>query len=230
MIRAIALDDEPLALNVLEVLASDYDFIELKKTFTQPSKALKYLEIFPVDLIFLDIKMPDMNGMEFAKKIGSQVMIVFTTAYDNYAVESYNLNTVDYLLKPVRQSRFDQSMLKVKDLYALNNQTPLEGKSIFVRADLSSVKLELDDILYIEGMADYLKIFVQDRKPIITRMTVKNLLEMLPPNDFIRVHRSYIVPVKKIVAIKSKSIELPKRKIPIGKTYQKTISELNLTK
>src|SRR3989338_7147874 len=197
MIRAIALDDEPLALEALEVLASNYDFLSLKKFFTRPSKALKYLEEYPVDLIFLDIEMPAISGMEFAKKIDNNVMIVFTTAYDNYAAESYNLNTVDYLLKPIGGARFDQSMQKIKDIYTMNRSQILEDQYIFIRADFSTIRLEINDILYIESLADYLKVYVENGKPIVTRMTVKNMLEILPSAKFIRVHRSYIIPLKR---------------------------------
>ena len=226
MIRAIALDDEPLALEALEVLASNYDFLSLKKFFTRPSKALKYLEEYPVDLIFLDIEMPAISGMEFAKKIDNNVMIVFTTAYDNYAAESYNLNTVDYLLKPIGGARFDQSMQKIKDIYTLNRSQILEDQYIFIRADFSTIRLEINDILYIESLADYLKVYVENGKPIVTRMTVKNMLEILPSAKFIRVHRSYIIPLKRINALKSKVIVLPEREIPIGNTYQKIVAKL----
>lgn len=227
MIHAIALDDEPLALNVIKTMASDFDFIHLGATFTRPSEALKYLAEFPVDLIFLDIKMPTTMGTDFAQKLKPNVMVLFTTAYDDYAVESYNLNAVDYLMKPISKLRFEQSMQKVQRMYDYAKQDKQQEKYIFVRADFSSVKIPVQDILYIEGLADYLKIFIKGRKPLVTRMTVKNMVKMLPEKEFMRIHRSYIIPLERIVAVKNKCVTLPEKDIPIGNTFQKKVSEIS---
>lgn len=226
MIHAIALDDEPLGLQVIETMTSEYDFLSLDKTFTRPSEALAYIEQYQVDVIFLDIKMPAMSGTDFAQKISKEVMVVFTTAYDNYALESYDLNAIDYIMKPISRQRFKQAVEKIKRMYDLSKMESGEEHHILIRADLSTIKLPVKDILYIEGMADYLKIYVPGRKPIVTRMTVKSIVDLLPAEEFIRIHRSFVVPISRIVAIKSKSIVLPEKEIPVGNTYLKTISEL----
>ena len=188
MITAIALDDEPPALSIVENFCSRVDFIDLVKTFTHPHEALKYLEKFPVDLLFLDIRMPSVSGIQFAKQIPKDMMVIFTTAYSEYAVEGFNLNAVDYLLKPFTFDRYMQAVNKAQDFYKFfhNHESAIQ-QYFFVRADYSLVKIMLEDILYIEGLDDYLKIFLTGRKPVIARMTMKSALEKLPEKKFIRV-------------------------------------------
>lgn len=221
MIKAIAIDDEPLALNVINSFCSRYDFISLEKTFTEPKEALKYLQNFQIDLVFADIQMPSISGLKLAETIEQNVMIIFTTAFSEYAVKSYELNAIDYLLKPINPKRFEQAINKANEYYYyLQKKESSNEQYIFVRADYSLVKIPLDDILYIEGLADYLRIFIHDRKPVVARMTMKDMLEKLPSNDFIRVHRSYILPFSRIEAIRNNTIILHADiQIPIGKTY-----------
>jgi DNA-binding LytR/AlgR family response regulator len=221
MIKAIAIDDEPLALNIINSFCSRYDFISLEKTFTEPKEALKYLQNFQIDLVFADIQMPSISGLKLAETIEQNVMIIFTTAFSEYAVKSYELNAIDYLLKPINPKRFEQAINKANEYYNyLQKKDSSNEQYIFVRADYSLVKIPLDDILYIEGLADYLRIFIQDRKPVVARMTMKDMLEKLPSNDFIRVHRSYILPFSRIEAIRNNTIILAADiQIPIGKTY-----------
>jgi DNA-binding LytR/AlgR family response regulator len=222
MINAIAIDDEPLALKIINSHCEKTDFINLQKTFTHPTEALKYLRKYPVDLIFIDIQMPAMNGITLVKAIPQNTMIIFTTAFSEYAVVSYELNAIDYLLKPINFNRFTQAVNKANEYYNyINKQNLSEEKYIFIRADYSLVKIPLTDILYIEGLADYLKIFVKDRKTIVARMTMTDMLDKLPSEDFIRVHRSFILPLERIVSVRSNSITLPEREIPVGKTYIK---------
>jgi DNA-binding LytR/AlgR family response regulator len=222
MITAIAIDDEPLALKVIESHCEKTDFINLQKTFTHPTEALKYLRKYPVDLLFVDIQMPSINGISLVKAIQQNTMIIFTTAFSEYAVVSYELNAIDYLLKPINFKRFDNAINKANEYYNyINKQNHSEDKHIFVRADYSLVKIPLADILYIEGLADYLRIFIRDRKTIVARMTMNDMVEKLPLKDFIRVHRSFILPFNRIESVRSNSITLPEREIPIGKTYIK---------
>jgi len=222
MITAIAIDDEPLALKVIESHCEKTDFINLLKTFTHPTEALKYLRKYPVDLLFVDIQMPSMNGITLVKSIQQNTMIIFTTAFSEYAVVSYELNAIDYLLKPVNFKRFNQAVNKANAYYNyINKQNHSEDKHIFVRADYSLVNILLSDILYIEGLADYLKIFIRDRKTVVARLTMNDMVEKLPLKDFIRVHRSFILPFNRIESVRSNSITLPEREIPIGKTYIK---------
>lgn len=220
MINAIAIDDEPLALTVIEKLCSMSEIINLQKTFTQPNEALKHLRKFPADLIFCDIQMPAMTGISLVRSLPQNAMVIFTTAFSEYATVSYELNAIDYLLKPINQKRFTQAINKAQEYFDyINKKEQTADKSIFVRADFSLVKIPLADILYIEGLADYLKIYVKDRKTIVARMPMKDMMEKLPPNDFIRVHRSFILPFNQIEAVRGKTIYIGDQEFPIGKTY-----------
>ncbi|MFD2935042.1 LytR/AlgR family response regulator transcription factor [Spirosoma flavum] len=241
MIRAIALDDEPPALRVLTHFCQQVDFVDLQKTFTRTDEALRHLEQFPTDLLFLDINMPSMSGIDFYKAIGSAtdnlaerpqpVMVIFTTAYAEYAVEGFNLNAVDYLLKPFTYERFLQSVNKAADFYRWQQRTDKVNEAyLYVRADYSLHKIALANILFIEGLDDYLKIHLQPEKgdgnrtgglrPIVARITMKAMLERLPSTDFIRVHRSHIVPLHRIEAVRNKTIFIGGREIPIGASYE----------
>ena len=154
MIRAIAIDDEPPALKVIESFCADVDFIMLEKTFTKPNEALKHLRKFPVDLLFLDINMPGLSGLDLYKKIDQDTLVVFTTAYPEFAVEGFNLNALDYLLKPFTFERFLQAVTKAKEFYKFSNASaePAQEQFLFIRADYSLIKITLSDILYIEGL------------------------------------------------------------------------------
>jgi len=220
MINAIAIDDEPLALKVIQTLCDKSTGIKLHKTFTQPNEALKYLRKFPQDLIFVDIQMPSMTGISLVKSLQKNTMVIFTTAFSEYAAVSYELNAVDYLLKPINQKRFTQAITKAQEYYNyLNNKDQNADKNLFIRADFSLVKIPFEDILYIEGLADYLKVYIKDRKTVVARMTMKEMMEKLPSNDFIRVHRSYILPFVKIESVRGTTILINGKEFPIGRTY-----------
>jgi DNA-binding LytR/AlgR family response regulator len=220
MINAIAIDDEPLALKVIKSLCDKSESIHLQKTFTQPSEALKHLRKFPADLIFCDIHMPAMTGINLVKSLQQNTMVIFTTAFSEYAAVSYELNAIDYLLKPINQKRFTQAINKALEYFDYINKKDLSAdKSIFIRADFSLVKIPLADILYIEGLADYLKIHIKDRKPIVARMPMKDMMEKLNSAEFIRVHRSFILPFSKIEAVRGMTIFIGDAAFPIGRTY-----------
>jgi DNA-binding LytR/AlgR family response regulator len=220
MINAIAIDDEPLALTVIQSLCDKNECINLQKTFTQPNEALKHLQKFPADLIFCDIQMPAMTGINLVKSLQQNTMVIFTTAFSEYAAVSYELNAIDYLLKPINQKRFTQAITKAQEYFDhINKKDQSADKNIFIRADFSLVKIPLADILYIEGLADYLKIYIKDRKTIVARMPMKDMMEKLPSADFIRVHRSYILPFNKIEAVRGTTIFIGDKEFPIGRTY-----------
>lgn len=220
MINAIAIDDEPLALKVIQSLCEKSEVIHLQKTFTQPSEALKFLRSFPTGLIFCDIQMPAMTGIHLAKALPQNTLVIFTTAFSEYAAASYELNAIDYLLKPINQKRFNQAIAKAQEYTDyLSKKDQSTTKCIFVRADFSLVKIPLDDILYIEGLADYLKIHIKNRKTIVARMPMKEMMEKLPALDFIRVHRSYILPFSKIESVRGSTIFIGDQEFPIGRTY-----------
>jgi DNA-binding LytR/AlgR family response regulator len=226
MITAIALDDEPPALSIVENFCSRVDFIDLVKTFTNPNEALKHLNKFPVDLLFLDIRMPSVTGFQFRKQVPQEMMVIFTTAYSEYAVEGFNVNAVDYLLKPFTFDRFLQAVNKAQDFYKFyhNHEVAVE-QYLFVRADYSLVKIMLEDILFIEGLDDYLKIHLVGRKPVVARMTMKSALEKLPEKNFIRVHRSFIVPISRIEKVRNKLIYIVDKTIPISSSYEGSFFE-----
>lgn len=219
MLKAIALDDEPPALRVIAHFCSQVDFIDLQKTFARTDEALQYLQTHPIDLLFLDINMPSMSGIEFYKAIPQEAMVIFTTAYAEYAVEGFNLSAIDYLLKPFTFDRFLQGVHKAQEyqLFLQKNETP---QYLFVKADYSVYKIVFSDILFIEGLDDYLKIHVEKSKPIVARMTMKAMVEKLPAKDFIRVHRSFIVPFSRIENVRNKVIMLQNEDIPIGASYE----------
>lgn len=223
MIKAIAIDDEPLALKVLENFCAKADFLSLQRTFTRPNEALVYLDENTVDLLFLDINMPSMNGIELHKKLKQQTMVIFTTAHSKYAVDGFNLNAVDFLLKPYTFERFSQAANKAKEYHQYQNQkgAPADG-CIFIKADYSVIKIGLAEILYIEGYDDYLKIHLENKKTVVARMTMKGILEKLPEKDFMRAHRSFIVPFKRVESVRNKMVHIAGREIPIGNSYEKS--------
>ena len=224
MIHAIAVDDELPALSLLENFCKRVDFIELQKVFNKPNEALRYLQQFPVDLIFLDINMPALTGIDLYKSIRQNTMVIFTTAYSEYAVEGFNLNAVDYLLKPFTFERFMQAVNKAKAAAKIADDQ--KEKYLFIRADYSLIKIVTEDILFIEGLDDYLKIHIQNDKPVIARMTLKNILEKLPSADFVRVHRSYVVPFSRIKSVRNKIIYIENEEIPVGNSYEENFLKL----
>lgn len=221
MIEAIAIDDELPALSIIENFCGRIDFIDLQKTFNQPTEALKHLRKFPVDLIFLDVNMPSLNGIELYKAVQQETMVIFTTAYSEYAVEGFNLNAVDYLLKPFTFKRFLQAAEKARDFQAYQlRKNKTEMQYLFVRADYSLLKIDIKTISYIEGYDDYLKIHTDGQRPVITRMTIKSILEKLPENDFVRIHRSYIVPVSRVESVRNKVVSIGEIKLPLGNSFE----------
>jgi DNA-binding LytR/AlgR family response regulator len=225
MIKAIALDDEPPALEILQSFCEKIDTVDLQKTFTKSEDALKYLKKYPVDLLFLDINMPAISGIDFYKKLPHKIMVIFTTAYSEYAVEGFTLSATDYLLKPFTFVRFEQAIEKAFIQWKQQSQT-LEQQYLFIRADYSLIKILLTDILFIEGLDDYLKIHIQNQKTIVARMTMKALLQKLPETEFIRVHRSFILSISKIEKVRNKLIYIGEEEIPVSASYETTFFAL----
>jgi DNA-binding LytR/AlgR family response regulator len=222
MIKAIALDDEPLSLDLIEAFCFQTDEVALVKKFTNPKEALKYLRKFPIDLIFLDINMPNLTGLEVVKEINQNTEVIFITAHSEYAVESYNLNAIDYLLKPFE---FDRFLVAVKKVKSKIQTDTAEEASIFVRSDYRLVKIYISEIQHIESAADYLTIVYKNQNKIVTRMTMIEMLDLLPVGYFIRVHRSFILPISELKMIRDKKIILETVEIPIGVKYEKNVSQ-----
>ncbi|QIP14185.1 response regulator transcription factor [Spirosoma aureum] len=228
--KAIALDDERPALDVIEAFCSRIDYIDLVKTFTRTGEARLYLETNPVDLILLDINMPKESGLAFFKSITQQTLVVFTTAYSEYALESYDVEAVDYLLKPYTFDRFSKAMQRAHARWRVLQQTDLqeetEPKQLFFRADYGLVKVTVSEIIFIEGLDNYLKVHLLDSPPLVLRLTMKAMLDKLPATKFIRVHRSFIVAVDKVLSIRGRMILIGEEEIPIGSSYEKDFFSL----
>lgn len=223
---AIAIDDEPLALEVVRSHASKVPFLELRETFTNTFKASEYLQKEKVDLLFLDIKMSDISGMEFLKTLSFPPMVIFTTAYSEHAVKSFELDAVDYLLKPFSVSRFLKACSKAHELLLLrNNHTNLNSGFIFIKSGSEQIKVTLLEILYIESAGNYMNFVLADKK-IISRMAMQEVLDILPAKGFIRIHRSYIVPVHKIEKWDKQQVWIHGMSVPIGNAYEENIPQM----
>lgn len=221
MIHAIAIDDEPPALQLISHYCNQIDYIKLDKTFTVPSDALKYVNTHPVDLMFLDIQMPEILGTDFRRKIEKDVMVVFTTAFSSFAIEGYELSVIDFLLKPYSLERFKLATEKVSSYYQLNRNNSEEGRNyIHLRADYSLVKVPLNSLLYVEGLEDYCKFYFESNPPMIFRITMKALMEKLPEADFMRIHRSYIVRLDKAKKSRANTVYIADLELPIGRLYK----------
>jgi DNA-binding LytR/AlgR family response regulator len=232
MLKCMVIDDEPLAIQLLQNHISKIPFLELAATYNNPMEALISLNTNPVDLIFLDIQMPQITGIQFMKLLQNRAMVVVTSAYQEYAIEGFEHNVVDYLLKPISFERFYRAAEKAynqkyPNQSLANNQQvfPATGGYIFVKVETKMVRVELDDILYAEGLKNYISIYTRTQR-IITLQTMKQLEETLPPNRFARVHKSYIVALDKINTIERQEIHIQDRVIPIGITYQEPFFKL----
>jgi DNA-binding LytR/AlgR family response regulator len=225
MINCIAIDDEPLALHLIREYASKINFLNLQQTFTDTDEATAWLQENEVDLLFLDIQMPDINGIQFYKSLAKKPQVIFTTAYSEYAVEGFNVDAIDYLLKPFEYDRFLKSVYKAKEYLEFLSNQELQMASIFIKVDYQLMKINLKEIELIEGLDDYIRIYVKP-KPVLALMTLKSIQEKLPSHEFVRVHRSYIVPVSKIESFGRNKVKINGREIPIGSSYGDVYQQL----
>ena len=215
------IDDEPLALELMESYVAKTPFLKLAGKFSSALEAMEKVGWRDIDLIFLDIQMPELNGMEFSRIVGEHVRIIFTTAFEQYAVDSYKVNALDYLLKPISYVDFLQAANKAVQWFELLQQPKEEIESIFVKSDYKLVQIELKKILYVEGLKDYVKIYTEDTaRPILSLMSMKSMEELLPTSRFMRVHRSYIVQKEKIRVIDRGRIVFDKTYIPVSDSYK----------
>jgi len=223
MLTAIAIDDEPQALEVIQLHAAKVSFLQLKASFTDAFEAIAYLQTNRVDLVFLDINMPDISGIEVVKCLPKSPMVVFTTAYSEYAVQGFDLDAVDYLLKPFSLARFLKACNKV-----LDQKTARTGEVVnylFIKTGYEDEKVLLDDILYIEAEGNYLAFVLTNRK-LLCRQTMSDVQQLLPAQQFVRVHRSYIVSVSKINKIARQDITVAGNLIPIGASFDEAVTSL----
>ena len=227
MIRCICIDDEPLALEMMEDFIRKVPFLNLVASCNNAIEAYEVLNSNQIDLLFVDVEMPDINGIQFVQSLKSRPFIIFSTAYKKYAIEGFELDVIDFLVKPFSFDRFYKSVLKVKETYNLiHNSTPTTLKQLppdylFVNADYSLVKVIISEISFIEGLKDYIKIYLTGQlKPIITRMSMKTIEERLNLLGFIRIHKSYIVNLGKITSIKKTRLFVHDTEIFSGDNYK----------
>lgn len=223
-------DDEPLALNLLESYVTRTPFLKLTGKYSSAVAAMKNLGNETIDVMFLDIQMPEVNGMEFSQIIGSNTRIIFTTAFSEYAVDSYKVSAIDYLLKPISYADFLTAAKKTLNWYEMvHKAAKVEEKAetgIFVKSEYRLVQLLFNDILYVEGLKDYIKIYLSSEpKPVLTLMSMKNMEDSLPSDRFARVHRSFIVQKSRIESINKNRLVINGREIPIGETYKQRFME-----
>lgn len=232
MLRCIAIDDEELALELLEDNISKVEYLQLVGKFNNPLKAIQVLQQQTVDLVFLDIQMPGLSGLQLIQSIPNKPMFILVTAYEKFALEGYDLNVVDYLVKPVPLERFIKACNKaweLDQLKKLSKQTPAENipDYFFVNVDYSQLKITQSDITYIEGLKDYVKIHVKSSgKPIVPRITMKALEELLPASEFMRIHKSYIVSINSITAVRKNSIFIGSLELPVSDNYRNNLDAL----
>ena len=233
-LRCAIVDDEPLALGLLESYVKKTPLLELNGAYSSAIQAMKNLPENPVNLIFLDIQMPELNGLEFSRMIPQDTRIIFTTAFEQYALDGYKVNALDYLLKPVSYSDFMQAVNKAVKWFELqqkaeensNNfiQASSESNYIYIKSDYKLFQINLDKILYIEGLKDYIKIHLEDEpRPILSLVSMRAMEEKLPSSRFLRVHRSFIVQKQKIKVIDKGRIVFGKEYIPISDSYKQEL-------
>lgn len=218
-LKAIAIDDEPLALEIVKQYCAQHGDIELLQTFDNAVAGLEYINQCRPDLLFIDIDMPDMNGIDLVNRIRSRPMIIFTTAYKEFALEGFELEAVDYLLKPFSFERFEKAVQKAFSHYKAHNDTAKAGH-IFVYSEYRMLKIDLDNIIYIESLDDYIKIHLADGKPVMTLMPLKKISQDLPADQFMRIHRSYIAAAKYISSLSGRRIILTNgTTLPVSESY-----------
>jgi DNA-binding LytR/AlgR family response regulator len=225
MIQCIAIDDEPLALQLINEYCGKISFLNLEKVFTNTDEARAYLQDHKIDLLFLDIQMPDINGMQFYKSLTDKPPVIFTTAYKDFAVEGFTVDAVDYLLKPFEYDRFLKACYKAKEYIEFLSTQELQLNSIFVKVNYEIMKINLKDIELIEALDDYIKIYLKPT-PVLTLMTLKSIQEKLSARDFVRVHRSFIVPLARIEKFSKTKLWIAGKEIPIGSSYSQVYDQL----
>lgn len=219
MIRCLIVDDEPLAREILGQYVSQSDELQLVGTCKNANEVVELLQKESVDVLFLDIQMPGISGMALMKSLENPPLVVFTTAYDQYAVEGYEVSAVDYLLKPISPDRFKKAVEKVREMIQYKKSSSRDLNYMFIRADYQDIKVMFDDILYVEGLKDYVKVVTKEKR-IITLTNIKGMLEKLPQDRFIRVHKSYIVAKDKVQTVKGTILTIDDKEIPIGLTFK----------
>jgi two-component system, LytTR family, response regulator len=235
MMKCLIVDDEPLAQQVIEDFVKRVPFLELAGKCQNAMEAIEFMQQHVVDLIFLDINMPAMTGMDMVASLPVKPLFILTTAYSEYALESYSLNATDYLLKPIPFERFMVAVNKAYEIFMLRNQSKKEHPEktdalfpdhIFVRADYKTVRIDIHDIQYIEGLKDYVRIHFAGKKSVMTLQTMKNMADMLPHNQFVRIHKSFIVNLRQVDAVERNRVLFGEKRIPVGDGYKEEFQKI----
>jgi DNA-binding LytR/AlgR family response regulator len=230
MIRCLAVDDEPLALELLEDNIKQVPYLKLVASCSNALEAMKVLESEPVDLMFLDIQMPGLTGLQFLRSMTQKPLVILVTAYEKFALEGFDLDVTDYLVKPVSLDRFVKACNKARELFELRKQPKIPGMEqeyLFVPSDYSLLKIVISDIKWIEGLKDYIKIHLYSTpKSIVTRMGMKTIEDQLPATKFIRIHKSYIVAISAITAIRKTSVFIGEHELPVSDNYRDTLNAI----
>jgi two-component system LytT family response regulator len=224
MLRCIAIDDEPLALDLLEDNISKVPFLQLVATCEDAIEAMKVLQRETIDLIFLDIQMPGLTGLQFIQSLTHKPMIILVTAYEKFALEGFNLDVTDYLVKPVALDRFIKACNKALEYHMLKTKVSTNTGYFFVNVDYSLLKVVFTDIMWVEGLKDYIKIHLRSSsKPIVTRMAMKSIEEILPSSAFVRVHKSYIISIAYVTAVRKNTVFIGATEIPVSDSYPEAL-------
>lgn len=234
IIRCLAIDDEPLALRQLSTYLERVPFFEVVGSCSSALEASRLMETESVDVLFIDINMPDLNGLDFIRSLQASPLVVFTTAYSEYALEAYEVEAVDYLLKPFGMGKVMAAANKVRRRYEMAHTSTIDNEDddIFVKTEYKVVRVHIPEITYVEGMSEYLRIYVKDQpKPVISLLGMKKLEEKIASRGFMRVHKSYIVNLRHIVEVDRSSITLDiGKQIPIGASYRQQLNDYILSK
>lgn len=225
MLRTIAIDDEPVALQVIQQLCRTIPFIQLEAVFTNPNEAISWLQEAHTDLLFLDIQMPDISGLELLQKLHPRPLTIFTTAYSEHAVQGFELDAIDYLLKPFSAERFLKACQKAKELYDLRKTVSPAARSIFIKTGFEQVRIAFEDILYVQSAGNYVTFMLKDGK-LLSRLTMAETEDLLPAPDFIRIHRSYIVSRRHINRIEKNKVYCNHISIPVGSAYTSLLEKI----
>jgi two-component system, LytTR family, response regulator len=220
--KAIAIDDEPIALDIIRSHASRVPYLDLKAVFTDAFEAMDYLQKDSIDLIFLDIKMPDISGLDFFNSLSQKPLVIFTTAYAEHAVTSFELDAIDYLLKPFSFARFLKGCNKAYELYKFRNAAPVDF--LFVKTGYEQVRVLYEEILYLEASGNYVSFVLKD-KTVLSRSTFAEIASLMPADKFVRIHRSFIVALNKIDKAEKSQVTVNGVKIPIGEAYGQGLRE-----
>jgi DNA-binding LytR/AlgR family response regulator len=221
ILKTLVIDDEPLAHDILKKYAEDISSIKIIDFCSDALEALELLKERPIDLIFLDINMPKLSGIEFLKTLDFRPLVILTTAYADYAMEGYELNVLDYLTKPFSFQRFLKAVQKAEQQFSLmqrptNKET---AESVFIKSNKKTYQVKFSEIIYVEGLGDYIKIYTE-KSHLVTNVSMKRMEDLLPQKDFLRIHKSYIVNLQKIIAIEGNMVEIPNKKLTIGNNFR----------